>query len=222
MRAADKKRKRSLANHRFLLISVVGLLFIASFLVSRSLRSALPDPTKHEGVGRGVAEVLLQGPLLQGPLAGHATDDKRQGSILLLHFWGLWCPPCLRELPLIASLNSEFDPLEGVRVVSVVCGVPGMTPTTTKVRQRAERYLSERGMELAIYTDTSGTTRRTVAMALGDGMYLAAYPTTLLLDQQGVIRAVWVGYHAGTRQQMAQQINRLLDPTETNVCGFSE
>ena len=178
-------------------------------------------------MGRGVAEVLLQGPLVQGPLvqgplAGHATDDQRQGSILLLHFWGLWCPPCLRELPLIASLNSEFDPLEGVRVVSVVCGVPGMTPTTTKVRQRAERYLSERGMELAIYTDTSGTTRRTVAMALGDGMYLAAYPTTLLLDQQGVIRAVWVGYHAGNRQQMAQQINRLLDPTETNVCGFSE
>ena len=77
-------------------------------------------------------------------------------------------------------------------------------------------------MELAIYTDTSGTTRRTVAMALGDGMYLAAYPTTLLLDQQGMIRAVWVGYHAGNRQQMAQQINRLLDPTETNVCGFSE
>ena len=70
MRAADKKRKRSLANHRFLLISVVGLLFIASFLVSRSLRPALPDPTKHEGVGRGVAEVLLQGPLVQGPLGG--------------------------------------------------------------------------------------------------------------------------------------------------------
>ncbi len=217
MRAAEKKRKRSLANHRFLLISVVGLLFIASFLVSRSLRPALPDPTKHEGVGRGVAEVLLQ-----GPLAGHATNDQRQESILLLHFWGLWCPPCLRELPLIASLNSEFDPLEGVRVVSVVCGVPGMAPKTTKVRERAERYLSERGMELAIYTDTSGTTRRTVAMALGGGMYLAAYPTTLLLDQQGVIRAVWIGYHAGNRQQMAQQINRLLDPTEANGCGFSE
>ena len=217
MRAADKKRKRSLANHRFLLISVVGLLFIASFLVSRSLRPALPDPTKHEGVGRGVAEVLLQ-----GPLAGLATNDQRQESILLLHFWGLWCPPCLRELPLIASLNSEFDPLEGVRVVGVVCGVPGMAPKTTKVRERAERYLSERGMELAIYTDTSGTTRRTVAMALGDGMYLAAYPTTLLLDQQGMIRAVWVGYHAGNRQQMAQQINRLLDRNEANGCGFSE
>ncbi len=97
-----------------------------------------------------------------------------------------------------------------------------MAPKTTKVRERAERYLSERGMELAIYTDTSGTTRRTVAMALGGGMYLAAYPTTLLLDQQGVIRAVWIGYHAGNRQQMVQQINRLLDLTETNVSGFPE
>ena len=217
MCAADTKRKRSWADHRFSLISLVGLLFIASFLVSRSLRSGLPDPTKHAGVGRGVPEILLQ-----GPLASQATNDQCQGSILLLHFWGLWCPPCLRELPRIASLTSEFDSLQDVRVVSVVCGVPGKTPTTEEVRQSAKRYLSERGIELAIYTDTSGTARRTVAMALGDGMHLAAYPTTLLLDPQGVIRAVWIGYRTGNNQQMATQINRLLDPTGAHAGEFPE
>ena len=59
-------------------------------------------------------------------------------------------------------------------------------------------------------------------MALGDGMHLAAYPTTLLLDPQGVIRAVWIGYRTGNNQQMATQINRLLDPTGAHAGEFPE
>ena len=37
------------------------------------------------------------------------------------------------------------------------------------------------------------------------------YPTTLLLDGKGVIRAVWLGYRAGVETEMERYIGMLLD-----------
>ena len=218
MCATEQKREIFFYNRRFLLVGVVGLVFAASLLFSRSLRPGLPVPTEHQGVGRVLAEIQLQGPTVDRA----TTESDLKGSIVLLHFWGLWCPPCLRELPLIDSLQSEFKQLTEVRIVSVACGLPGTTPSSEQVRGQAERYLRDRRMELPVYTDRGGMTRRNVAMALGEGMHLAAYPTTLLIDPQGAIRGVWIGYHTGNKQQMAQQVSRLLDPAESNAGQFPE
>ncbi len=214
MRLADKKRKMVWQNHHFLLVGVVGLVLMASLMFSRSLRSRVPNPTKCHGVGRIIVEGQLQGPLA----SEYITMDELKGSIVLLHFWGLWCPPCLRELPLIASLRSEFRQWTDVRILNVVCGLPGTTPLSREdLRKRAEKFLTSRGIDLPVYTDRSHTMRRNVAMTLGKGMHLGTYPTTLLLDRQGVIRAVWIGYHADNKSQMKAQISRLLNPVEGNV-----
>ena len=37
------------------------------------------------------------------------------------------------------------------------------------------------------------------------------YPTTLLLDRRGVIRAVWVGYRPGLETEMERHISMLLE-----------
>ena len=35
------------------------------------------------------------------------SDQK--GKITFLHFWGSWCPPCMREFPSLQKLNAEIN-----------------------------------------------------------------------------------------------------------------
>lgn len=41
-----------------------------------------------------------------------------KGKVVLLNFWGTWCPPCRRELPDIVKIHKEFGP-KGLEVIGV-------------------------------------------------------------------------------------------------------
>jgi hypothetical protein len=65
-------------------------------------------------------------------------------------------------------------------------------------------------MKIPIYTDLGGVTRRSVGLILSGELSLQAYPTTILLDQEAKIRAVWIGFAPGNEIQMRREIERLL------------
>jgi len=61
-------------------------------------------------------------------------------------------------------------------------------------------------VDLPTYADPRSVARAAVDAVAGfDG-----YPTTLILDRQGVIRGVWVGYAPGAERQMQRLIEQLL------------
>ncbi|MFT3842085.1 MAG: TlpA disulfide reductase family protein [Myxococcaceae bacterium] len=39
---------------------------------------------------------------------GTATIDELSGKVVLLAFWGTWCPPCREELPYLVSIADEY------------------------------------------------------------------------------------------------------------------
>jgi hypothetical protein len=41
------------------------------------------------------------------------------------------------------------------------------------------------------------------------------YPTTVLLDRAGIIRALWIGYESGYENQMEQLVSQLLAEKST-------
>ena len=180
----------------FFFFGVISLILVVAVLFSSVLRRQLPDPTAQPGVGHLLGEVQLQGPATHQTV----TEADLEG----------WCPPCRRELPMISVVEAQWDRPPEVRVLAVACAMPGSSQSNLEVRRQVEPYLVDRGMGLPVYTDRGGVTRRNVAIALGEGMALAGYPTTLLLDPELRIYAVWRGYRVENQVQMEQQISRLL------------
>ena len=40
------------------------------------------------------------------------------GHLVVLNFWGSWCPPCVQEIPMFMELQDEYEE-QGVRFVGV-------------------------------------------------------------------------------------------------------
>jgi thiol-disulfide isomerase/thioredoxin len=178
----------------FVLAAVAGLLLI---------RSLLPS---HTGDGKKLASLSLE-PLT---FAGDSvTLDDLEGKVVVLNFWGTWCPPCRMELPHIAELASHYEDHARCRVLAVSCRSEDPVSSLPDMKEQTEEMLLSMGIKLAVYADPDAHTRQAVSEAAG----FSGYPTTVLLDPQGVIRRVWTGYTPGDEQEMAQVVASLLEET---------
>lgn len=46
------------------------------------------------------------------------ASDEWSGSIRVVNFWATWCPPCVREIPLLVDVQAEYG-ARGVQVIGI-------------------------------------------------------------------------------------------------------
>jgi thiol-disulfide isomerase/thioredoxin len=143
------------------------------------------------------------------PLTGNAapvSSSDLLGKVALVNFWGTWCPPCRQEMPHLAALHEQYRDRDDFRLLAVSCGPPGSDENPDDMREATQAFISTLSTPLPTFIDPDFQSRLKVDAAVG----LRGYPTTLLLDRQGVIRRVWVGYQPGTEQEMGLAVANLL------------
>ncbi|MDO9195673.1 TlpA disulfide reductase family protein [Rhodoferax sp.] len=127
-------------------------------------------------------------------LAGEQTTlvALAQGKPMVVNLWASWCPPCRREMPVLAAAQKQET---GVRFVFVNQGEDG-----TKV----QRYLTGAGLDLANVVVDPGT-------ALGREVGSGALPTTLFYNPSGRL----VDIHLGplSAASLASKLDRLRSPS---------
>ncbi|MDH3298278.1 MAG: TlpA family protein disulfide reductase [Gemmatimonadota bacterium] len=99
-----------------------------------------------------------------------------RGRVVILNFWGTWCPPCIREIPELVRLQPYLEQIGG-------------TVLGPAVDSGSSEAITEFAEEMAInYPIFRTTTNQAV------GTFAAAgYPYTLLIDREGVIRKTYLG-----------------------------
>lgn len=178
-----------------ILLLVLGLPVVAMFLNPVDGGSVVDPPTVK------LPDLELQ------PLTG--TDqavslDDLEGQVVLINFWGTWCPPCVEEFPHIANLHQEYKNRRDFRLLAVSCTNEDLT--LGQLREETQSFLDRQSVTLPTYADPERTTR----MAVYDTYGFSAYPTTVLLDKQHFIRKVWDGFDPDYPRQMHVAIEELL------------
>ena len=110
-------------------------------------------------------------------LDGDSTSiEAYEGRAVVLNLWGTWCPPCRREIPHLVDLQREIAPRGGTVVgVAVDSGDP------EEIRAFLDRFGADYPIWLA-------RTREVVERFRAHG-----FPTTLIVDRDGVIRERFLG-----------------------------
>jgi thiol-disulfide isomerase/thioredoxin len=78
-------------------------------------RDPPPAPPGETTLALGERRPPLQLPDLDG--VPRSLDDY-DGAPLLINYWATWCPPCIKELPLLADLHARRDD-GGVTVLTI-------------------------------------------------------------------------------------------------------
>ncbi len=104
------------------------------------------------------------------------THDSLRGRVVLVNVWATWCAPCRVEMPALQQLAESYA-ADSVVVLglSVDRGPP----------EAVDRFLAERGITYPVAIVDDG-----VLAAFGG---VRGYPTSLLLDRDGIVQHTVLG-----------------------------
>jgi peroxiredoxin len=180
-------------------ICVIGIACLVVVVVAGAGLSSLAGG--GTGSGAGSAPVMIAGSrieigasapefTLQSVDGGtHALSDYR-GQIVFLNFWTTWCPSCEGEMPTIESIYEAYRD-EGFIVLAINAG-----ESSRSIRS----FQQEEGLTFPLLIDPGESVT---------GNYeIRALPTSLLVDQEGVISRIYTG--PITHGQLAEDLEGLL------------
>jgi thiol-disulfide isomerase/thioredoxin len=112
-------------------------------------------------------------------------------SLTVINFWATWCAPCKEELPTLQIFSDLQDASQTVVITVNVKEHPS----------RASRFMQSQQISLPLVSDPKGE----IAQQFG----VKVFPTTLLIDRNGLIQWRIVGEVDWTAQAPQSWVNSL-------------
>jgi len=118
--------------------------------------------------------------------------SEYRGDVVMVNFWATWCGPCRQEMPLLDELYSRYQ-----RVGFSLLGV-NIDDNSSK----AMNMVSELDISFPVLFDSRKEVSRLYEVD--------AMPVTVLIDREGIVRYVHLGYKPGFENKYLDQIRSLL------------
>ena len=118
---------------------LVAVILVYVLLVTG--RSREPLGTVGPAIGNRLTHLELVS--LTGDVGKAVSLKDLGGKVVLVNYWGTWCPPCVRELPQIEAIGERFAGREDFRLLAVSCG-QGADEDFQTLREETEHFLDAR------------------------------------------------------------------------------
>ncbi len=165
-----------------------GIYNIAKFEGRRSDQVELPDPYTLTYLKDGQRSIDFSFPDLQGrPVS--LDDAKYRGKVVIVEVIGTWCPNCTDQTQFLAPWFRE-NQHRGVEAVAVAFE-----------QEDSFEYFQQRLGKFRDFFDIrydivyGGIADKKLATEKLQGLnYMAAFPTTIIIDRRGEVREIYTGY----------------------------
>lgn len=167
--------------------AVVGLVALVGG-VSLALALAPDDGGRLMPVSDPWLEIPASDVRFETLAGGTASVVDYTGRVVVLNFWGTWCPPCRREIPELVRLQEALG-ADGTVIGVAVHSAP----------EEIREFMEEFGVNYPVWVSDPMK-----GLAHFDA---AGYPFTILVDPSGVIRRQYLGPQ--TVERLAADIEKL-------------
>ena len=117
--------------------------------------------------------------------------DELHGKVVLLDFWGTWCPPCVASLPGLRDLNKKYGKDGSFVMISV---------SSDGDEEKWKTFVAKEKMVWPQYLDRDRKMQRIFG--------IRAFPTYILLDAEGVIKYRAVGMSLEKEATLEEAIHK--------------
>jgi thiol-disulfide isomerase/thioredoxin len=118
--------------------------------------------------------------------------SDHRGKVVLVTFWASWCGYCRKELPVLDVLQRAA----GDRLVTIAVNVED----PPEVYKAMRKQLKDTPMRFT--HDRKGSVAK--------GWDVRSYPNLYVIDQNGTIESVHVGYGDGSFEEILEHVNYLI------------
>jgi cytochrome c biogenesis protein CcmG/thiol:disulfide interchange protein DsbE len=128
-----------------------------------------------------------------------ATDKGKisladfKGKVVYLDFWASWCPPCRKSFPWMNTMKRRYGE-QGLAIVAV---------NLDKDRELAAKFLHDQPASFTIAYDPEGE--------LADTYQVQGMPSSYIIDRNGQISAVHLGFREDEALELEKTLRKVLD-----------
>lgn len=123
---------------------------------------------------------------------GTVSSDELHGKVTIVDFWATWCEPCKKSFPKLQELNVKYK-ASGLQIVGV---------SEDDDTDGIATFAKSLGAKFPLVWDQE--------KSIAAKWQPKSMPTTFILDRNGVVRFVHLGYHDGEEATIEQEIKGLL------------
>ena len=175
----------------------------------RNPKASLPDPYSASHLREGFSTVAFTFPNLEGKQVS-LSDPKYQGKVVIVTILGSWCPNCLDENTFLSSWY-KTNHQRGIEII----GLGFERKDDFESARRSLTALKNRlGIDYEIlFAGKSSPESASQALPALNG--IAAFPTTLFIDKNGIVRKVHTGFSGPATgkfyEEFKMEFNDLID-----------
>ena len=177
---AQGKKKQEKKKLRIRIVAAAVMLAVLAgaigyYWVTTPSLSSLLTPSGNTP-GRKAPSAAL--PMLSAAgLTGETIDPTATGKITVVNFWGIWCGPCIEELPYFHQIASDYSEFVAVIAVHTHNQSDGAPAYIAGNYPNSNLIFAVDGPDYGYYQQLGG---------------LGNFPYTVVLDENGIILATFV------------------------------
>lgn len=107
----------------------------------------------------------------------HITLDDLKGKVVVLDFWGTWCPPCVESVPELRNLNKKYSKEPSFMLIGISSDGDEAT---------WKEFTEKNRMTWPQYRDRD--------RKIQNAFNVRAYPTYIIIDHEGIVRYQTTGF----------------------------